>query len=169
MSTMGRLPKFTSGIVATAALLAVPGVASAATADAAIGFPHENFASGFGVFNTTGENQTRRARVRPGNSRRFDVTVENAGSPGRIDIQGCASSPGFKVSYTSIYGADITQSVVAGTYGQDRDTGATVFASMAIKPTKGALAGVTDERKVCKVSGISASNRDVVKAVLTVK
>ena len=148
------------------ALLAVPGVASAATADAAIGFPHQNFASGFGVFNTTGKDQTRKARAKRGNSRVFDVTVENAGDPGRIDIEGCASSPGFRVRYTSINGADITESVVAGTYGQDRDNGATVFASATIKATNKALVG---DRKVCKVSGIGTSNRDVVKAILTVK
>lgn len=153
-------------IVFLGAFLAVPGVASAATADAAIGFPQENFASGFGVFNTTGENQNRKASAKRGNSRVFDVTVENAGSPGRIDIQGCASSPGFRVRYSSITGTDITESVVAGSYGQDRDTGATVFASMTIKATK--AAGVGD-KKVCMASGISASNSDVVKAVLAVK
>lgn len=166
-----RSRKLASGLVATAALLAAPEVASAATADAAIGFPQENAASGFGIYNTTGEGQTRKARVRPGKSRVFDVTVENDGTPGRIGMRGCASSDGFKVRYTSITGDNITRRVVEGTYGQRRDTGATLFASVTIKSTKEALVGVTptDGRKVCKVSGFSADSRDVVKAVLAVK
>ena len=160
-----------AGLAVTVALLAAPELASAATADAAIGFPQENFASGFGIYNTTGEGQTRKARVRAGQSRVFDVTVENSGTPGRIGIQGCASSDGFRVRYTSISGDNITQKVVDGKYRQQRDTGATLFASVAIKSTKEAVVGVTptDGRKVCKVSGFSADNRDVVKAVLEVK
>ena len=165
------MKKVAWGFVA-AAMLAAPAGASAGPggpqADATIArFPIDNDVTGYRVFNTTGQGQTVSWNVKRGDARAFDVVVENSGSgSGRIDIKGCDSSRGFKVRYEYLEGANITSSVVAGTYGQMRDEGATVFASMIIKATNKAKVGKT---KTCKATGISGTNRDVVKAKLKVK
>ena len=141
--------------------------ASVAAADATIARSTDSAATGIDVFNTTGADQTRTWGVKRGKTRSFDVVVENAGSDtGRIDIKGCGSSRGFKVRYESLSGANITPAVLAGTFGQMRNPGASVFASMIIKATNDARVGKT---KVCKATGISEANNDVVKAELKVK
>jgi hypothetical protein len=136
-------------------------------ADALISRVTDNAAVGDDVYNTTGVDQTRKWSAKRGQARTFDVVVENAGTePGRIDIKGCGSSRGFKVRYESLAGANVTSRVLAGTFGQNRDPGATVFAAMIIKPTRDARIGKT---KVCKATGISDANRDVVRAELKVR
>jgi hypothetical protein len=136
-------------------------------ADAAINRLGDSADIGYDVYNTTGAGQTRSSRARRGQARTFGVTVVNSGNEtGRIDIKGCGSSRGFKVRYESIAGANITSQVLAGTFGQERDPGATVYAAMIIKVTKRARIGKT---KTCAATGISEANRDVVKAKLKVK
>jgi hypothetical protein len=139
----------------------------AAWADAAINRLGDLADTGYGVYNTTGAGQTRSWKAKRGQARTFGVTVVNSGTEaGRIDIKGCGPSRGFKVRYESVTGTNITSQVLAGTFGQERDPGATVYAAMIIKVTKRARIGKT---KTCAATGISDANRDVVKAKLKVK
>ena len=69
------------------------------------------------VYNTTGVDQTRRAKVRPGKKAVFTVSLQNdAGAPDRIRASAKGSTPRFKVVYRDADGKDITAAVTAGTW-----------------------------------------------------
>ena len=136
---------------------------------ASLGFAGED------VYNKTGADQAIKQRVRQGKTGRFLVHIENDGTePDGIDVVGCGSSKGFRVTFTQ-GGENITSQMRAGTYQTATvDTGESETLKLAIKVSKRATPGKT---KTCKVTashsgvfrGIETPPTDAVKAQVKVK
>lgn len=136
---------------------------------AALGFAGED------VYNTTGNNQVITQKVRQGKVGRFTVHIQNDGTePDDIDVEGCGSSKGFRVTYTQ-GGDNVTPLVTSGGYETaPLDTNQEEALKLAIKVSRRANPGKT---KTCKVMsthsgvfrGIEGPITDAVKAQVKVK
>lgn len=137
-----------------------------AAADALIGRSTDSSLLGNGVFNGTGEGQTRGWAAKRGQTRTFRVPAQAEGTtPGDIRVSGCASSSKFKVRYV-LGGADVTAGVVAGAFTRNLDPGETLALQLKIRPKGSANAG---QLKTCAVRASGDSNRDTVVAKVRVR
>jgi len=111
---------------------------------ASLGFAGEN------VYNSTGANQAITQKVRQRKLGRFLIHVENDGTESDgIDVTGCGSSKGFKVTYTQ-GGDNVTNQVKSGTYQTASvDTGESETLRLQVKVARKAKPGKT---KSCKVT-----------------
>jgi hypothetical protein len=136
---------------------------------AVLGFAGED------IYNTSGNNQVITQRVRQGKTGRFTVHIQNDGTePDDIDVAGCGSSRGFRVTYTQ-GGENVTPLVTSGGYETaPLDTNQEEALKLAIKVSRRANSG---KRKTCKVMsthsgvfrGIEEPITDAVKAQVKVK
>ena len=122
------------------------------------------------VYNTTGDDQARKAKVRAGRKARFFVAFQHDGKP--IDdtwlVAGAPRTPGFSVTYKS-GGVDITAAVTAGTYQQ-------TIGSAGVAPTIKVIVKVAGNvtptaTKTLPITARSLINdaTDTVRAVVRVK
>ena len=127
------------------------------------------------AYNTTGAGQALTQTVRQGKVGRFLVHIENDGTePDAIDVRGCGSSKGFRVTFTQ-GGENITSEMRAGTYQTATvDTGESETVKLAVNVARRARPGA---RKACRVTsshsgtfrGIASPPTDVVKPAVKVK
>lgn len=120
------------------------------------------------VYNTTGAQQKRAAKVRPGRSIRFTVRLQNDGdAPDTLRVSGPKGTRAFRVVYRS--GTTIiTKQVRAGTWSTGSlAPGATRSIIVTVTPTKRAKKGATVTRKIAVRSSAQPTIRDAV--VLTVR
>jgi hypothetical protein len=127
-------------------------------------FPHQPDAlikqgsggyKGNNVYNDNGKNQTITKSVHHGNSKTFNVKIQNDGlSADSFTVHGCAASTGFTVVYKKGT-TTITAEVVAGTYLiGPLDPGLT----KTIKVTIGVKASGDGKTKKCKVTATSVAD-----------
>jgi hypothetical protein len=134
--------------------------------DVALGRSNDPSPLGDGVYSRTGANQTREWTAKQGRTRTFVAGVANDGPyEETAEVDGCASTKGFKVTYRDP-GGDITDEVVAGTYQKDLLPGAGLGVNIDIKAKQSAKVGKT---KSCKLGGEIDGTRDVARAQLKVK
>lgn len=131
-------------------------------------------ARGGDVYNDSASGQTRAWRLKRGKERAFIVTLQNDGTErGRFVLRGCRRSGGVKVSYMA--GRRPVTKKVTGRRGytvKALKAGAERAIRVVFKATKKARKG---KRKSCgitaetSVPGTLGTQRDVVKAVVTVR
>jgi alpha-tubulin suppressor-like RCC1 family protein len=120
------------------------------------------------LYNTTGAQQRRSAKVRPGKSVRFTVRLQNDGdTPDTLRVTGPKGTRAFRVVYRS--GTTIiTKKVRAGTWSTGSlAPGATRSITVTVTPTRKAKKGATITRAVSVRSSAQPAIRDTVK--LTVR
>jgi hypothetical protein len=138
----------------------------ASAVDALVARSTDPVSVGGGIFNLTGEGQTRSWAAQRGQARRFDFDMRNVGTAeGPITVKGCSGSPAFKVRY-ALGGLDVTGPVAAGTFTRDVSSPGSLKLRGTIKPKRRADIG---QVKSCKVTGTGDSNRDTVVAKLRVR
>ena len=123
------------------------------------------------VYNTTGVDQTRKAKVRPGKKAVFTVSLQNdAGVPDRIRAAAQGSTPRFKVVYRDADGTDITAAVTAGTWRTPTLTaGKAVAVKAVVKVRLTAPSGAKLKRPFTGSSVTDPAYLDVVRLVVVVR
>lgn len=135
--------------------------------DALIAGP-DGVAAGDGVYNTTGQHQTATARVRPGGTVEYVVTLTADGAwwP-RLLLRGGASTRQVDVAYRARR-ADVTDQVVAGTFRTPFVTPTHPFRlRILVTPRPEAASGAVADR-VLRASTTEGAGTDVVRFVTTV-
>jgi hypothetical protein len=122
------------------------------------------------VYNATGDDQARRAKVRAGRKERFFVAFQHDGKP--IDdtwlVTGAPGTPGFTVIYRA-GGANVTAAVTAGTYQQTiGSAGVAPTIKVVVKVAGNATPTATKTVPVTARSLINDAT-DTVRAVVRVK
>jgi hypothetical protein len=68
------------------------------------------------IYNTSGNNQTVKQKIRRGRTREFRWVVENDGDAGDVTLDGPSSNNCFKVTFNDALDDDVTDEVAAGAY-----------------------------------------------------
>ncbi|MEP6972802.1 MAG: RCC1 repeat-containing protein, partial [Actinomycetota bacterium] len=125
--------------------------------------------AGNDIYNTTGLNQTKSAKIAPGTTVSFYIQVQNDGnSSDSFTLKGPGSDSGFVVHYSKGT-TDITTGVVAGTYSTTTvATDATVSFRITVKAGSSVTTGSKKTVRLLATSSGDSTKQDAVKAVVSV-
>jgi hypothetical protein len=137
--------------------------------DAQIKLAGDPLYTGIGVFNTNGAGQTIMTTTAPGNRATFPLKFVNDGTHSdAIAIKGCKSSSGFTVKYFKGK-TNITTNVTAGAYKTPTlAEGASQVLKLTIAVSSAATGGAIDTCAVTASSNHTPTQKDMVKAKVTV-
>jgi tripartite motif-containing protein 71 len=119
---------------------------------------------GDGIYNNTGTNQTKTAKVKVGSSVKFKITLQNDGDDtDTYKVVGPKSGGGYTVTYLDGT-TNVTSQVTGGSYSALLDPDASKV--LTLKVTVGSSAGTSKSVSITVTSTHDTSKVDVVKAVV---
>lgn len=168
-----RRPSIAIMMVATGSLvLGSMGAATAAKSyrpDGLIRATSDTTWLGNGVYNTTGQQQTRTVKVRQGRMVEFEIKAQNDGAADSFKVRGAAGNGSFLTTYWS-NGDNVTSKVVSGTFklkGIRAGGSRTLVARVHVAPS--APIGSTRTVGVTLTSVKKPAKKDRVEGQITVR